>query len=158
MKRILHKLVIGDISTVDRPANQHARALIMKRDDSEDHMEKFTKAEANAEWDRALQAYADRNKLSKSAAAAEFSTTIEAKTIYNKVLRAQPGPPIAKAARSLSKAEQTAVVLNGTLEQFAKDAFPDDRTPTAIAKYLATPAGQEFYSDYLEEKANVGVR
>jgi hypothetical protein len=201
---ILRKLVIEDISAVDRPANKLARATIMKRDtmevtkmtdteqeylaecspkekadylaaspadrkkiiaadanDAEDTSTtkrlKFTKAEANAEWDRALEAYAVRNKLTKSAAAAEFSTTIEAKNIYNKILRAPPGPPIAKQARPLSKAEQTIGTMDVTCEVLAKAAFPDDKTPTAIAKFLATESGKRFYDDYLQEKRDVGV-
>ena len=202
---ILRKLVIEDISAVDRPANKLARATIMKRDtmevtkmtdteqeylaecspkekadylaaspadrkkiiaadanDAEDASAtkrlKLTKAEANAEWDRALEAYAVRNKLTKSAAAAEFSTTIEAKTIYNKILRAPHGPPIAKQVpRQLSKAEDVTAQMDVTCEVLAKAAFPDDKTPTAIAKYLATPAGAEFYEQYLQEKRDVGV-
>jgi hypothetical protein len=200
---ILRKLVIEDISAVDRPANKLARATIMKRDtmevtkmtdteqeylaecspkekadylaaspadrkkiiaadanDAEDASttKRFTKAEANAEWDRALEAYAVRNRLTKSAAAMEFSTTVEAKNLYTKILRAPPGPPIAKQVpRQLSKAEDVTAQMDVTCEVLAKAAFPDDKTPTAIAKYLATPAGAEFYEQYLQEKRDVGV-
>jgi hypothetical protein len=36
MPRILSKIVINEISAVDRPAQQHARAVIMKRADDDD--------------------------------------------------------------------------------------------------------------------------
>jgi hypothetical protein len=117
----------------------------------------ITKADGNAAWDRALQAYADRNKLTKSAAAMEFSTTVEAKNLYSKILRLPHGPPIAKQAPQLSKAEKAIGTMDVTLEELAKAAFPADKTPTAIAKYLAMPEGKEFYDDYLLEKQKVGV-
>jgi hypothetical protein len=45
-----------------------------------------------------------------------------------------------------------------TCEVMAKQAFPNDNTPTAVAKFLKTDSGKEFYTGYLEEKAAVGVR
>jgi hypothetical protein len=46
MARILHKFKITEISAVDRPAQQHAHAVIMKRDDTDggDDIEYLAKA------------------------------------------------------------------------------------------------------------------
>jgi hypothetical protein len=44
--RSLRKISIAEISAVDKPSNKHARAAIMKRDNSEDEMEKITKADS----------------------------------------------------------------------------------------------------------------
>jgi hypothetical protein len=114
-------------------------------DDANDAASKrvITKADGNAAWDRALQAYADRNHLTKSAAAMEFSSTIEAKNLYSKILRLPSG---------LSKAQEVAAQMDITCEVLAKQAFPNDNTPTAVAKFLKTDSGKEFYTGYLEEK------
>jgi hypothetical protein len=196
---ILRKLVIEDISAVDRPANKLARATIMKRDTMEvtkmtdteqeylaecspkekaDYLaaspadrKKIIAADANdaedasttkrddaeREWKDAQSDYIKRNNISFSKGVLEFAQTQQAARLYQKILRAPPGPPIAKQARPLSKAQEVAVQMDVMCEVLAKQEFPDDKTPTAIAKFLATPRGKEFYDDYLLEKRKVGV-
>jgi hypothetical protein len=139
-------------------SNKHARAAIMKRDNSEDEMEKITKADAQILWDAARDAYIKRHNLTFATGAFEFATTQEAKVLYSKYLAAQPGPPIAKKAAPLSKAQEVAAQMDVTCEVMAKQAFPNDNTPIAVAKFLGTDSGKEFYTGYLEEKAAVGVR
>jgi hypothetical protein len=157
-RRILNKLVIDDVSAVDRPANKFVRAVIMKRDDQGDDMsEKITKAQAEQEWTEARDAYLKRNNLSFAKGVAEFAVTEEARLLYSKLLRAQPGPPIAKQAQPLSKAQEVAAQMDVTCEVLAKQAFPDDKTPTAVAKFLETPDGAGFYEQYLTEKRDAGV-
>jgi hypothetical protein len=194
--RILRKLVIEDISAVDRPANKFARAIIMKRegdstmteteqqhlsdatpkekadylaasaaerkrilaqDAADDADEASNKAVAEKNWNEARDAYLKRNNLSFAKGVTEFAVTEEGRRLYRKYINAPPGPPIAKQARPLSKAEQTIGTMDVTCEVLAKAAFPDDKTPTAIAKFLATESGKRFYDDYLQEKRDVGV-
>jgi hypothetical protein len=135
MKRILRKLVIDEVSLVDKPANKLARVAIMKRD-GDDMSQKFGKA-AEADWDEALTAYAARHKLTKSAAALEFANTLEANEIYKRILRTPRAESISKAA----------AVGNGSIERLAKGMFPEDTTPVAVTKYLATDEGREFYNN-----------
>jgi hypothetical protein len=150
---------IAEISAVDRPAQAGARITIRKHDESgDDDMATFTKAEAESEWNEALAAYAVRNKLTKSTAAIEFSNTTEAKNIYSKILRAQPDPLSAQKAPLLSKAQQAVSTMNVTCEELAKAAFPNESLPVAVTKFLETPAGAEFYGEYLVEKRDEGVR
>jgi hypothetical protein len=78
--------------------------------------------------------------------------------LYSKYLAARPRPPIAKNAAPLSKAQEVAAQMDVTCEVMAKQAFPNDNTPTAVAKFLKTDSGKEFYTGYLEEKTAVGVR
>jgi hypothetical protein len=130
----------------------------MKRDNSEDEMEKITKADAQILWDAARDAYIKRHNLTFAKGAFEFATTQEAKVLYSKYLAAHPGPPIAKKAPTLSKAQQAIGTMDVTLEELAKSADPGDKLPTAIAKFLASPQGADFYEQYLEEKAAAGVR
>src|SRR5216684_946933 len=105
MRKILHKLKIDHVAAVDRPANKHARAVIMKRHSGDDMSEKITKAEAESQWNEARDAYLKRNNLSFAKGVSEFAVTQEGSRLYSKYLRAQPGPPIAKQARPVSKAE-----------------------------------------------------
>jgi hypothetical protein len=136
MKRIIHKLTIGEISTVDKPASQHARMTIMKRDNGDDMPQKFGKA-VEAEWDEALMAYAVRNKLTKSAATLEFANTIEASEIYKRTLRTP-------RAENISKSAATG---NVTAETLSKAAFPSLSPVAAMNAWLDTEDGRNFYSD-----------
>jgi hypothetical protein len=195
-RRILHKLVIADVSTVDRPANKHARAIIIKRDTGDDIMtdteqeylaecspkekanylaaspadrKKIIAADANdaedastkhiaeKNWNEARDAYLQRNNLSFAKGVTEFAVTEEGRRLYRKYINAPPGLPIAKKAQPLTKAQQTIATMEVTLEEVSKSAFPGDKTPTAIANYLQTPEGKEFYDDYLAEKRDVGA-
>lgn len=58
----------------------------------------------------------------------------------------------------MSKAQQAAGTADVTFEVMAKQRFPGESTPNAIASWLATPEGIEAYSDYLAEKAEAGIR
>jgi hypothetical protein len=136
-RRILHKLVIDEVSLVDKPANRLALIKIAKRDENGDDMtQKFGKA-AEADWDEALMAYAVRNKLTKSAATLEFANTIEARDIYKRTLRTPRAENIAKAA----------AVGNVTAETLAGAAFPNLSPVAAMKSWLQTEEGREFYSD-----------
>jgi hypothetical protein len=139
-RHVIHKLKINEVLIGDN-----------------DMSEKFTKAEALSEWEAARDAYLKRNNLSFSKGVLEFAVTQEGGRLYSKYLRAPPGRPIAKQAQPLSKAQEVAAQMDVTCEVLAKQAFPDDKTPTAIAKFLGTDSGKEFYTGYLEEKAAVGV-
>jgi hypothetical protein len=57
----------------------------------------------------------------------------------------------------LSKAQEVLAQMGVTCEELAKAAFPTEKLPVAVAKYLETPAGKEFYNTYLMEKRDAGV-
>ncbi|MBR0797354.1 hypothetical protein JQ615_18360 [Bradyrhizobium jicamae] len=94
--------------------------------------------EAVQDWHDALNSYAKRHGLTRSAATMEFASTTEARTIYKRIAR-QP------RSAAVSKAAATA---NVSIETLAAQAFPDDPAPTAISKYLATPEGAEDYNAF----------
>jgi hypothetical protein len=136
-RRIIHKLVIDDVSAVDRPANKLARAVIMKRDNGDDDMStNFGKA-AEAEWAASLRNYAERNNISVAKATLEFANTIEAREIYKRTLRTP-------RAENISKAAATGNVSAATL---AAAAFPDLSPVAAMNAWLKTDDGRTFYSD-----------
>jgi hypothetical protein len=135
--RIIRKLTIAEISAVDRPANQHSRARIMKRDDNGDDMtQNFGKA-AEAEWSVSLEAYAKRHNLSRSAATLEFANTIEARAIYKRTLRTPRAEAISKAA----------AIGNVSAATLAGEAFPGLSPAAAMDAWLKTPDGSRFYQD-----------
>jgi hypothetical protein len=160
MRRIIHKLTIAEVSAVDKPSQKPALMTIMKRDDNgDDEMsEKITKADAQLLWDAARDSYIKRHNLSFSKGAAEFATTTEASLLYNKYLAATPGPPIAKAAPPISKAQQVAALEDVTFETLAAERFSGDTLPNAIAKFMSLPEGKKAYEEYLTEKARAGIR
>jgi hypothetical protein len=138
------------------------RMTIMKRsdDNGDDNMsEKITKAQATAEWETARDEYLKRHGLSFAKGVPEFAVTQEAARLYNKILRAEPGLPIAKRAQQpLSKAQEVAALENVTFETLASESFPGDTMPTAVEKFMKTSAGRAAYEQYLAEKAKVGIR
>jgi hypothetical protein len=135
--RILRKLTIAEISLVDKPANRLALIKIAKRDDTGDTMStNFGKA-AESDWTAALEAYAKRHNLTKSAATLEFANTIEAREIYKRVTRTPRAENISKSA----------AVGNVTAETLAKAAFPEMSTVAAMNAWLGTEDGRTFYSD-----------
>jgi hypothetical protein len=140
-------------------ASPAERKRILAQDAADDANEaSTTKHIAEKNWNESRDAYLKRNNLSFAKGVTEFAVTEEGRRLYRKYINAQPGPPIAKQApRQLSKAHEVAAQMDVSCEVFAKQMFPDDKTPTAIAKYLATPAGAEFYSQYLTEKRDAGV-
>jgi len=135
--RILRKLTIAEISLVDKPANRLALIKIAKRDDTGDTMStNFGKA-AESDWTAALEAYAKRHNLTKSAATLEFANTIEAREIYKRVNRTP-------RAENISKAAAAGNVSAATL---ASAAFPNLSPVAAMNAWLKTDEGRTFYSD-----------
>ncbi|MGY3445628.1 hypothetical protein [Bradyrhizobium sp. USDA 4473] len=102
----------------------------------------FGKA-AEADWSEALDAYAKRHNLTRSAAAVEFATTAEANAIYKRITRTPRSEAISKAA----------AVGNVSAEQLAKSAFPDLSTADAMVSWLGTDAGRKFYNESMNAKA-----
>jgi hypothetical protein len=127
-------------------------------DDAASTTKRFTKADAERTWCSARDEYAKRHNLSFSQATMIFSDSIEGKQLYNKVLTAPAGPPVAKQARSLTKAQQAIATMDVSLEEIAKSYHPGLSTAQAITNFLKSDQGKSFYSDYLEEKAAVGIR
>jgi hypothetical protein len=135
--RILSKLTIAEISLVDKPANRLALIKIAKRDETGDTMStNFGKA-AEADWTAALEAYAKRHNLTRSAATLEFANTREASEIYKRINRSP-------RAENISKAAATGNVSAATL---ASAAFPDLSPVAAMNAWLKTDDGRTFYSD-----------
>jgi hypothetical protein len=137
MSAILRKLVIAEISLVDKPANRLALIKIAKRDDTGDTMsERFGKL-AEEDWNEAVLNYALKHNLSKSAAALEFCNTTTAKEIYKRTLRSP-------RAENISKAAATGNVSAATL---ASAAFPNLSPVAAMNAFLKTDEGRSFYGD-----------
>jgi hypothetical protein len=132
---ILRKISIAEISAVDKPSNQHARAVIMKRDDGDNMSERIGKA-AEADWSAALDSYAKRHNLTKSAAALEFANTKEAAAIYKRIVRTP-------RAENISKSAATG---NVSAEALSKNAFPDLAPVAAMNAWLGTEDGRAFYA------------
>ncbi|MBR1270453.1 hypothetical protein JQ629_23540 [Bradyrhizobium sp. AUGA SZCCT0222] len=97
----------------------------------------FGKAAAEAEWDAALSAYAERNNISVSAATLEFVNTIEASKIYKRTRLTSRSDAMAK----------TAAIGNVSAEELAKVAFPNMSNFAAMNAWLDTPEGEQFYAD-----------
>jgi hypothetical protein len=108
----------------------------MKRDDGDNMSEKIGKA-AEADWSAALDGYAKRHNMTKSAAALEFANTKEAAAIYKRIVRTP-------RAESISKSAATG---NVTAEVLAKAVFPELSSVAAMTAWLATQDGREFYAD-----------
>lgn len=145
-RRVLRKLSIAEISAVDRPANALARATIMKREG--DSMTTFTKSEVAADWNAAVAALAKRCGISKDEATLKLSTTAEGGELYSRYRTARSDSPIVQKQPALSKAEQHVATMDVTLVEFAKMAFPEEEECVAIAKFLETPQGRDFYADH----------
>jgi uncharacterized protein YijF (DUF1287 family) len=133
-KRIMRTFKIAEISAVDRPAQKGACMTIIKT--ARANMPNFGKA-AEADWDTALSAYAERYNLSRSAATLEFASTIEASTIYKRTKITPRSDAMAKAA----------AIGNVSAEELAKGAFPNMSSVAAMNAWLDTPDGREFYID-----------
>jgi len=106
----------------------------MKRDSGDENMStNFGKA-AEADWTAALEAYAKRHNLSRSAATLEFANTREAAEIFKRTLRTPRAENIAKSAAT----------GNVTAEILAKAAFPDLAPVAAMNAWLNTEEGPQF--------------
>lgn len=153
---ILRKISIEEISAVRVPANKHARATIMKRDEGDTTMT-FTKADIDGQIDKLARAYADTHKVTKAVAYTKVLETAEGKDLYAKSLAAPATRPEKPAPAPLSNVQKAASTAGVSFEILAKKRFPDERTPDAIAKFLTTAEGRESYSEYLEEMADAGI-
>jgi hypothetical protein len=101
-RRILKQFTIDSISAVDRPCQEHAKAVIMKRDDSEEHsMEKIESFES---FEKAVVAVAAASSIPTHEAMRKCALA------YPDLLQKYQteGTALAKAAgpRSVTKAEQ----------------------------------------------------
>lgn len=155
-RHVLRKLSIAEISAVDYPANALARATIIKREGNA--MTTFTKSEVASAWDAAVASLAKRNVLSKEEATLVLSTTQEGCDLYNRYRTARSDTPIAPKAPSLSKAEQHVAAMDVTLIEVAKSAFPGIEDCVAVAKFLETAQGRDFYTDHTQMMRSAQAR
>jgi hypothetical protein len=111
MVRIMHKFKITEISACDRPAQEGARAVIMKRaDDDEDHVDVVAIAKALVVDGIKCGATADdfESAIVKRAAAAYPGLSSQQQ--YSRFIETDPGKTLFKAAtmaaRSVAQAAQ----------------------------------------------------
>lgn len=109
-KHIIHKLIIDEISAVDRPAQAHARAVIMKRDEGDTAMDL-----SNVD----LQALAHETCLLKAAELRKSEPKLTLEQAYSRIY--QSSIDIRKADRA------------GAIQNFNKLASPVARTEPVIA-------------------------